>query len=589
MRTFKTKLTAEVKAHTGVTICRSEDEERLEQHSCEVAQQLEYDCYIWSTAAGLRCATDPSQSDPSLQDLGEFMAVVSNWTKGPAVLVAHDLISTINKNQQLGIHLARMFRTIGQLQRALNEDAINVDQQNQQMRLATEKVKEAHQAFEEAYSSGDQDAFREASLQLNNFSTGLAQQYQIPAEKRVLQLVLCDQEDSDRSFGADSIQMEYPDRDERIAIVEQFVEQREAYCENVAAVAEAAAGLSEYQTRKALLLSFVASDELNVDEIAEYKKQALQTRGITWIDPDERGFDALGGLEPLKDWLRARAMTFTEEAAEYDVVPARGTIVAGMPGCGKSALVKALPTEWKRLAGGGQHSFPLLYADIGSTRSKWIGESEAFFRDLLATADAVAGTDGGGAILWIDEFERAMGSDENVALDSGVNDRTMQQFLTWAQEHKSRVFLYATSNNPHRLPSAAMRAGRFDALWWVDSPGKEERQSICSIYRDHYRRASGIDVNVVSVAAAGNTGAEIEKAFGEAAVAAMVDRKETIDTGDVVHQLKQLSKTTDTFQMPPELERWKKSAMKANPTTVDLTTTKTPVVVDLSSAGSGNN
>jgi SpoVK/Ycf46/Vps4 family AAA+-type ATPase len=54
-------------------------------------------------------------------------------------------------------------------------------------------------------------------------------------------------------------------------------------------------------------------------------------------------------------------------------------------------------------------------------------------------------------------------------------------FLTWLQETTSPVLVMATANNIRELPPEFLRAGRFDALFFVDVPSERERAEIIRI------------------------------------------------------------------------------------------------------------
>lgn len=558
MSKFIEQLTAEARAHTGVTLCRSEDEERVEQNAREVAEQLEYDLYVWSTVAGLRCYTDPSRSVPALIELPDLLNYLINWTGGAALLVAHDIMSVVNHNESAGVHIARVLRTLVQLQRALNETAVDTTAQHQHMEAVLEQARAAQADLERAYNRGDEKALSAAVTTMRHNAAALANQYEIPAADRVMQLVLCDSEELTRPCGADAIEMGLPDRQERSEIVDRFVELREASCEDTEAVVDATAGLNEFQVRKALLLSLVATDELDPHEIAQYKRRLLQARGITWIDPDPQGFAAIGGLEPLKQWLRARALTFDrEQAAQYGVEPAKGVIISGPPGVAKSRIANLLGTEWG--------DCPVIRLDIGATRQKFHGESERNLRQALRTIDAISPAGGTPCVVLIDEADRGLaGSTTSGELDGGVAGRVFQTLLTWMAERTSAAYLYLSSNHPDTIPSELTRSGRIDGQWWIDYPSDNERRAIIEIYKNRYRKTATVDIDALVERSKGRTGAEIEGAFREASIQALAAQKDQVTTLDVARALDILPCVKNTFKMTPAVREWKESAMKAN-------------------------
>jgi SpoVK/Ycf46/Vps4 family AAA+-type ATPase len=60
--------------------------------------------------------------------------------------------------------------------------------------------------------------------------------------------------------------------------------------------------------------------------------------------------------------------------------------------------------------------------------------------------------------------------------------------LTWMQEKKEDVMLFATANSIDSLPPELLRAGRIDATFYVDLPDAEQRTEIFKI---HLRKSVG--------------------------------------------------------------------------------------------------
>ncbi len=83
----------------------------------------------------------------------------------------------------------------------------------------------------------------------------------------------------------------------------------------------------------------------------------------------------------------------------------------------------------------------------------------------------------------VDEIEKALsGAAGSGQTDSGVSSRMFGSLLTWLNDHTSDVFFVATCNDISKLPPEFARAERFDGVFFVDLPSKEQRQSIWDIY-----------------------------------------------------------------------------------------------------------
>ena len=109
-----------------------------------------------------------------------------------------------------------------------------------------------------------------------------------------------------------------------------------------------------------------------------------------------------------------------------------------------------------------------------------VGQSEQRTRQALRVIDALAP-----CVLMIDEVEKAF-SGANGSGDSGVSSRMFGTFLSWLNDHTSDVFVVCTSNDVSKLPPEFGRSERFDALFFLDLPTREEKDAIWAIYLDQF-------------------------------------------------------------------------------------------------------
>jgi SpoVK/Ycf46/Vps4 family AAA+-type ATPase len=56
--------------------------------------------------------------------------------------------------------------------------------------------------------------------------------------------------------------------------------------------------------------------------------------------------------------------------------------------------------------------------------------------------------------------------------------------LSWLNDHESDVFVVCTANDVTKLPPEFCRAERFDGLFFLDLPGKGQKQTIWRMYLD---------------------------------------------------------------------------------------------------------
>ncbi|MBV8535893.1 MAG: AAA family ATPase [Alphaproteobacteria bacterium] len=293
--------------------------------------------------------------------------------------------------------------------------------------------------------------------------------------------------------------------------------------ELVNALADAAVGLTKAEIENCLAKALVHDFGLHTDDvrfIVEEKKQIIRKSGILeYIDTKGFTLDEVGGLDVLKKWLMIRRLAFTAEAAAYGIESPKGVLVTGIPGCGKSLTAKCVAAT----AG-----VPLIQLDMGRIFSMWVGSSEENIRNALKTCEAVAP-----CVLWIDEIEKGLGSATRSSGDSGVGMRVFGTLITWMQEKKAPVFIFATANEIEALPSELLRKGRFDDIFFVDLPTAVERKSIFEVQlRKHKHSPAAYDVDrLVELSGEGHlgpntslTGAEIEAWVNEAMITSFARR-----------------------------------------------------------------
>ncbi|RYQ44130.1 AAA family ATPase [Bifidobacterium pseudolongum] len=270
------------------------------------------------------------------------------------------------------------------------------------------------------------------------------------------------------------IELQLPTFDERVQLIADFASR---YGERVALNAEDTQrlatmlrGLSEVQITNLLRASIVRNAVLSgahVSEIASHKDR-LFARVSNIVPVDVPAQLQVAGLTSLKTWLEAKREVFfatDDQLAQYDLEPPKGILLMGVPGCGKSFSARMIAAQWQ---------LPLYRFDLGSVYDKYVGESERRMQEALDYIDNIAP-----CVLWVDEIEKALGSDN---AESDVSSRVLGQMLFWLQESKRRVFLVATANNVDRLPPELFRKGRFSENFFIDLPNAEERGEAIALY-----------------------------------------------------------------------------------------------------------
>jgi SpoVK/Ycf46/Vps4 family AAA+-type ATPase len=287
-----------------------------------------------------------------------------------------------------------------------------------------------------------------------------------------------------------AIDFRLPSREELVVIQREMAESLNVEINEAAA--EAALGLTEFESETAFALSLVLEKRFSTRVVTEQKMQMIKRSGLMEFWPPAP-IDQVGGLDLLKRYLYNRRKAF-DPGNEYLPKP-KALLLVGIPGTGKSLSCKAAASVF---------DWPLIRLDISALKGSLVGESERKIRQATATIDAF-----GKAVVWLDEIDKVFsGVGSSNHTDGGTLSGMFGHFLTWMQETTSPVLVMATANNIKELPPEFLRAGRFDAMFFVDVPSTAERTEIIHIMNHRYNsQIPGSMTDDLS----GWTGAEIEQ------------------------------------------------------------------------------
>ena len=288
-------------------------------------------------------------------------------------------------------------------------------------------------------------------------------------------------------------------------------------------------GLSLERIRRVLskiITTYKTIDKNSIAVLLSEKKQIIgQTEILEYCSVNEKIMN-LGGLTNLKDWLKKRKSAFSIQASNYGLPTPRGLLLIGIQGTGKSLTAKAIANEWQ---------LPLLKLDVGKLFGGIVGESESRLRQMINLAETISP-----CILWIDEIDKAFTSTESKG-DSGTSNRVLATFISWLSEKVKPVFVIATANNIDLLPLEILRKGRFDEIFFLDLPKKEEREEIFKIHLKQFRPDSWKSFDYLKLAQLSESfsGAEIRQSIIEGMYYAFYEKRE-FTTDDICQALKEL-------------------------------------------------
>lgn len=305
-------------------------------------------------------------------------------------------------------------------------------------------------------------------------------------------------------------------------------------------------GMSAFEIDRMLDMAMSSNGSLSADDremILVQKKQMVKKSGVLELIDTPESIDSIGGVEILKDYLKKKSQIYAKlpEAIKFGVSIPKGVFLVGMPGCGKSLCAKATAAQF--------NGIPLLKMDMGSMMGKYVGESEGNLRKALRIAEAAAP-----CVLWIDEIEKAF---SGVGGNNDIMTRMFGYFLSWMQEKKSPVYVFATANNADKLPPELKRKGRFDEIFCVNLPNDKEREDIFRVHINKKDRSknqqgigclvsSSIDYNKLAKETEGFNGADIESVVNEAVETCFLelqDSKQVLSTEIIV----QIAKNTKSI------------------------------------------
>jgi len=279
---------------------------------------------------------------------------------------------------------------------------------------------------------------------------------------------------------------------------------------------QACQGLSLERIRRVLskiIATYRTIDQRSIAILLNEKKQIIkQTEILEYWSANEKITD-IGGVKNLKEWLKKRKRSFGLQAANYGLPTPRGLLLVGIQGTGKSLTAKAIATEWQ---------LPLLKLDVGKLFGGIVGESESRLRQMIQVSETLAP-----CILWIDEIDKAFSTNETTN-DSGTTNRVLATFISWLSEKIKPVFVVATANNVDRLPLEIIRKGRFDEIFFLDLPQKQEREQIFKIHIQEFRpnRWETFDYNKLARLSESFSGAEIKQTIIEAMYHAFYEERD---------------------------------------------------------------
>jgi len=281
-------------------------------------------------------------------------------------------------------------------------------------------------------------------------------------------------------------------------------------------------GMTKFEVEQAYLQSYQLFKKIDLDFIRNFKKSSIAKTDLLSLMETDMTFDDIGGLDRLKKWIKKSYGGWTVEGKKFGLPLLKGILLVGIPGTGKSLTAKVLGKVW---------GLPAIKFEMSKLFSSRIGESENNMHRILKLFETVSPV-----VVFIDELEKSMaGIESSTFSDAGTTARTMAAFLSWMQDTTKPVFVVATANAVSYVPPELI--SRFDKVFFVNLPQKEERKEIFKIHLKKIKRDPALfDLERLAEKSKDLSGREIEQAIKEALYNAYHDKKE-ITTDNILEVL----------------------------------------------------
>src|SRR5450432_680968 len=200
---------------------------------------------------------------------------------------------------------------------------------------------------------------------------------------------------------------------------------------------------------------------------------------------------------------------------------ARGVLMVGSPGTGKTLLAKAIAGEAK---------VPFFTISGSDFVEMFVGVGASRVRDMFEQAKKHAP-----CIIFIDEID-AVGRHRGAGLGGGHDEReqTLNQMLVEMDgfEGTAGVIVIAATNRPDVLDPALLRPGRFDRQVVVPLPDIRGREQILLVHMRKVPMAPDVKADILARGTPGMSGADLANLVNEAALFAARQNKRLVDMDD---------------------------------------------------------
>lgn len=232
----------------------------------------------------------------------------------------------------------------------------------------------------------------------------------------------------------------------------------------------------------------------------------------TWGESGETTFYDIGGLDDELQSVRELIefpLRFPDIYSQIGINPARGVILHGPPGTGKTMMARAISNELNA---------NFHYINGPGIVSTGYGESEQKLREIFTQAEQSLPS-----IIFIDELDAIAPKREDTGSLADLRLVTQLLEVMDGLETVEGIMVVGTTNRIDSIEPALRRPGRFDRELYIGPPDRESREDILGIHT----RGMLVDDDVpgyfpeLAERTQGYTGADIMELTREAGISAL--------------------------------------------------------------------
>jgi transitional endoplasmic reticulum ATPase len=210
----------------------------------------------------------------------------------------------------------------------------------------------------------------------------------------------------------------------------------------------------------------VSQEQIRLDKARTIRNLA---RDLMDVSEPQEGFESVAGLSGIKSYFKE---LIPQIKAGRPGVP-QAFLLQGVPGCGKSHLVKALSKEL---------GWPLL--ELRNVRNPFVGQSEMNMEHVIRIVEQLQP-----AILFFDEIDQSLGQRGTGASgDSGTSERLLARVFTWlgSLHLRGKLLFIGATNRPDILDPALL--DRFGVSIPFLKPATEELRELIPMTLKRFQR-----------------------------------------------------------------------------------------------------